>query len=239
MATHSSVLAWRIPWTEEPGGLPSMGLHRVGHDWSELAAAAACMEVVGQWVLKLLWRCEKTIHVEIRHFAYILEQILLPKTCEYIPSIKNNKSGKWSSREVGKVFQWVLPKKEKHVKTCSISLISKGTPINTTVMWILSLDWQKVWSLTIPRVRCIVQWECRGSFPCLESRTVVHPLILRGVTSEQGAHHATTGSSANDPLSLLLSSGPPAGWLFIQPHLCSPGSDARLCPQAPISKECH
>ena len=32
MATHSSVLAWRILWTEEPGGLPSMGLHRVGHD---------------------------------------------------------------------------------------------------------------------------------------------------------------------------------------------------------------
>ena len=40
MATHSSVLAWRIPGTEEPGGLPSMGLHRVGHDWSDLAAAA-------------------------------------------------------------------------------------------------------------------------------------------------------------------------------------------------------
>ena len=32
MATHPSVLAWRIPGTEEPGGLPSMGLHRVGHD---------------------------------------------------------------------------------------------------------------------------------------------------------------------------------------------------------------
>ena len=32
MATHSSVLAWRIPGTAEPGGLPSMGLHRVGHD---------------------------------------------------------------------------------------------------------------------------------------------------------------------------------------------------------------
>ena len=41
MATHSSVLAWRIPGTEEPGGLPSMGSHRVGHDWSNLAAAAA------------------------------------------------------------------------------------------------------------------------------------------------------------------------------------------------------
>ena len=41
MATHSSVLAWRIPGMGEPGGLPSMGLHRVRHDWSDLAAAAA------------------------------------------------------------------------------------------------------------------------------------------------------------------------------------------------------
>ena len=41
MATHSSVLAWKIPGTGEPGGLPSMGSHRVGHDWSDLAAAAA------------------------------------------------------------------------------------------------------------------------------------------------------------------------------------------------------
>ena len=41
MATHSSVLAWRVPGTGKPGGLPSMGSHRVGHDWSDLAAAAA------------------------------------------------------------------------------------------------------------------------------------------------------------------------------------------------------
>ena len=41
MATHSSILAWKIPWTEEPGGLPSMGSHRVGHEWSDLAEAAA------------------------------------------------------------------------------------------------------------------------------------------------------------------------------------------------------
>ena len=34
MATYSSILAWRIPWTEEPGGLQSMGLQRVGHDWA-------------------------------------------------------------------------------------------------------------------------------------------------------------------------------------------------------------
>ena len=41
MATHSSVLAWRIPGTEEPDGLPSMGSHRVRHDWIDLAATAA------------------------------------------------------------------------------------------------------------------------------------------------------------------------------------------------------
>ena len=41
MATHSRILAWRIPGTEEPRGLPSMGSHRVGHDWSNLAAAAS------------------------------------------------------------------------------------------------------------------------------------------------------------------------------------------------------
>ena len=46
MAAHSSVLAWRNPGTGEPGGLPSMGLHRVGHDWSDLAAAAAAFFIV-------------------------------------------------------------------------------------------------------------------------------------------------------------------------------------------------
>ena len=44
MATHCSVLAWRMPGTGEPGGLLSMGSHRVGHDWSDLAAAVLFLE---------------------------------------------------------------------------------------------------------------------------------------------------------------------------------------------------
>ena len=44
MATHSRVLAWRIPGTGEAGGLPATGSHRVGHDWSDLAAAAAGLD---------------------------------------------------------------------------------------------------------------------------------------------------------------------------------------------------
>ena len=64
LATHSSTLAWRIPGTEEPSGLPSMGSHRVGHDWSDLAAAAIAdlklnLSLGKSWVLRLvgLWGC--------------------------------------------------------------------------------------------------------------------------------------------------------------------------------------
>ena len=63
MATHSSVLAWRIPGTGKPGGLPSMGSHRVRHVWSDLAAAAAggCStvlpSVVCSWARPLGPRC--------------------------------------------------------------------------------------------------------------------------------------------------------------------------------------
>ena len=50
MATHSSVLAWRIPGMGEPGGLPFMGSHRVRHNWSDLAAAAATtLPAVWSW----------------------------------------------------------------------------------------------------------------------------------------------------------------------------------------------
>ena len=55
MATHSNVLAWRIPGTGEPGGLPSMGLQRVRHDWSDLAAAAVaaatCILKTSPWLI--------------------------------------------------------------------------------------------------------------------------------------------------------------------------------------------
>ena len=51
MATHSSTLSWKIPGMGEPGGLPSVGLHRVGHDWSYLAAAAAAAADIKQFIL--------------------------------------------------------------------------------------------------------------------------------------------------------------------------------------------
>ena len=51
MATHSSVLAWRISGKAEPGGRPSMGSHIVGHDWSDLAASVASSTHVWIWEL--------------------------------------------------------------------------------------------------------------------------------------------------------------------------------------------
>ena len=64
MATRSSVLAWRIPGTGEAGGLPSMGSHRVGHDWSDLAAALSstksnqrngCLQGKGRKSTRWVW----------------------------------------------------------------------------------------------------------------------------------------------------------------------------------------
>ena len=62
MATHSSVLAWRIPGTGEPGGLPSMGSHRVGHDWSDLAAAT------------VKWKITSSVTQELHFHGYDLQQ---------------------------------------------------------------------------------------------------------------------------------------------------------------------
>ena len=76
MVTHSSVLAWRIPGTGEPGGLPSMGSHRIGHDWSDLAAAGFVLESTSLTyticilmlkykvkIMKTTWHCHKYGHI--------------------------------------------------------------------------------------------------------------------------------------------------------------------------------
>ena len=64
MATLSSILAWRIPGTEEHGGLPSVGLHRVGHNWSNLAAGVTCP--LSRW-------CHPTISSSVVPFSSCLQ----------------------------------------------------------------------------------------------------------------------------------------------------------------------
>ena len=74
MATHSSVLAWRIPGTGEPGGLPSMRSHRVGHDWSNLPAAAViCFNSL---FLKSVCACTHRIKLEFLWLPVLI--VLIP-----------------------------------------------------------------------------------------------------------------------------------------------------------------
>ena len=75
MATHSSVLAWRIPGTGEPGGLPSMGSHRVWHDWSDLAAATAVfisIFMINELMSKLYLRDSYDVIMKCKQFTYFL-----------------------------------------------------------------------------------------------------------------------------------------------------------------------
>ena len=65
MATHSSVLPWRIPGRWEPGGLPSMGSRRVGHDWSDLAA----VNKISAWMRQfrsITWKPAGTVHFALQ-----------------------------------------------------------------------------------------------------------------------------------------------------------------------------
>ena len=77
MATHSSILAWRIPGTEEPGGLLSMGLHRVGHNWSNLAAAVTALSTFKLLPLKNIY------YMYILVSAYYVPGTLLRQGIDY------------------------------------------------------------------------------------------------------------------------------------------------------------
>ena len=78
MATHSSILAWRIPETEEPSGLPSMGSHRVGHDCSDLAAAVAAYSIYSIVFVSDIQKSDldSCIYLSISIYTHILFQIL-------------------------------------------------------------------------------------------------------------------------------------------------------------------
>ena len=66
MVTHSSVLAWRIPGTGKPGGLPSRGSHRVRHDWSNLTSQLKCIDLIFFWkVIICLWT-----NIKLMFFGY-------------------------------------------------------------------------------------------------------------------------------------------------------------------------
>ena len=91
MATHSSVLAWRIAGTGEPGGLPSMWSHRVGHDWSDLAAA---LHYVAEVLISVLQTHQAHPTLRPLHFCYLclisLAQTFVQLTPTYLSGLRSN-----------------------------------------------------------------------------------------------------------------------------------------------------
>ena len=95
IATHSSILAWRIPWTEKPGGLPSMGSHWVQHNWSDLAAAATAtafkllfweMSTWGQCFLLPNWRLTRKALMQVLVWGCKLEWNIPEYTAKFLTS---------------------------------------------------------------------------------------------------------------------------------------------------------
>ena len=116
MATHSSVLAWRIPGTGEPGGLLSMGLHKAGHDWSDLAAAAA-VAALYKW-----HAFSETKSFLIQSLVYTKRHVLITRNT---PTLKLNvdkllEITRWSSHYSNKQREsWNLKQNwEHHPSNC-------------------------------------------------------------------------------------------------------------------------
>ena len=131
MAIHSSVLAWRIPGIKEPGGLPFMGQHRVGHNWNELAVAVA-------FILLLLI------------FSLYLYPLLLYQVCQcgplwVISCLGLCESWPWIVASFSDLANWkilvILSSKEVSI------LFSLSLPSGTHIIWILTcliLFWRSV-----------------------------------------------------------------------------------------------
>ena len=99
MATHSSVLAWRIPGMEEPGGLPSLGSHRVGYDWSNLAAAAA-------------WRPTRSFRANT--------QKRCPSHYRGLECKSNKSRNTWSNRQI---WPWNVEWRQRLIEFCQESAL--------------------------------------------------------------------------------------------------------------------
>ena len=137
MATHSSVIAWRIPGTGEPGELPSVGSHRVGDDWSDLAAAAprifftistsqwwtVHLPIQGTWVWSPVQKAstchQATKPVSRNYWAYVLE----PTCCNY-----------WNLGALRACVQW--QKKPPQWEARALQLGSSPCPLQLEKAWV-------------------------------------------------------------------------------------------------------
>ena len=126
MATHCSVLAWRIPGTGEPGGLPSMGLHRVGHDWSDLAAVAVLITGEGKRPIYPLF---PHTHIHTQRYTYRTVPLFVCLVhFFYIPSANN-----WRRKETH--LPTLSTHTDTHTHNCSPQRTWKSSPKGKYRCW--------------------------------------------------------------------------------------------------------
>ena len=126
MATHSTVLAWRIPGMGEPGGLLSMELHRVGHNWSDLAAAAAAFVLVQ----KVQGTCYGTVKIR----KYVLRARYMGFKVSFFHPLT---VWLWTVINLSETFSM-----SEHGDNKSFPWVSK---------WTKSLDLMNIWGETLDR----------------------------------------------------------------------------------------
>ena len=103
IATHSSILAWRIPWTEEPGGLQSMGLQRVGHNWNDFACTQFIYNVsvlgVQEW-FSFLYICIYNLLFKILFLYRLLQDRSYSSLCCISPVQSLSRVWLFATREL-------------------------------------------------------------------------------------------------------------------------------------------
>ena len=117
MATHSGILAWRIPWTEKPGSLQSMGSQRVGHDWRNRNSTKEkrCWSVMWGWLWKLHWCWESSwgargsLMVQRQDAGLLFYHLLWPNILT-IWFIYNNAGNKWNNSMSRVYISWCRDK---------------------------------------------------------------------------------------------------------------------------------
>ena len=109
MTTHSSVLAWRIPGTGESGGLLSMGWHRVGHDWSDLAAAAAALTFIKRLFISSSLSAIRMVSSAYLRLLIFLLAILIPACASSSPAFLMMHSADKLNKQGDYIQPWLTP----------------------------------------------------------------------------------------------------------------------------------
>ena len=114
MATHFSIFAWRIPWTEELGGLQSMGSQRVGHYWKQLSTCMLVLKLKKQSIAGIIFNFGTSLNID---------DCILCQSCFRTSGIKTSHGGSGGFNQLQAEFSWCVTVKIWFIFWCKEVLI--------------------------------------------------------------------------------------------------------------------